>query len=209
MAALGAVIACSRRARCEAAAEITAQFEAFRASGLRLDHCNAHKHFHLHPAVAALIVQIGSCFGLRAMRVPVEPAGLLRKVEPTRGIWVPGILARVAQRRLRRMGLLVPDQVFGLRWSGHMTAERLLGLIRYLPDGLSEIYLHPATNAYAGSAAGYRYREEFDALMADSVIEACGDSALRLGGFSDFDGPAQPLASEARGDPLRRGLPTP
>jgi len=76
--------------------------------------------------------------------------------------------------------------VFGLRWSGQMTRERLAGLIRHLPDGLSEIYLHPATSAYPGSACGYRYREELEALMAPEVIAAARDSSVRLGGFADF-----------------------
>jgi hopanoid biosynthesis associated protein HpnK len=209
MAVLGAAIACSRQARREAAAEITAQFESFRAAGLRLDHCNAHKHFHLHPAIAGLIVQIGSRFGLHAVRAPVEPTDILRKIERCRRIWLTAPLARVLQRRLRGMGLLVPDQVFGLRWSGHMTVQRLLGLVRHLPEGLSEIYLHPATSAYPGAALGYRYREELDALMADAVIEACRDPSLRLGGFGDFGGPAQTLVSEARGEALRRGMSAP
>ena len=43
--------------------EIAAQFEAFRATGLALDHVNAHKHFHLHPTIAALTLKIGR--GLR------------------------------------------------------------------------------------------------------------------------------------------------
>ena len=47
LAALGTVIALHKQARRQAAAEITAQFEAFCATGLSLDHCNAHKHFHL------------------------------------------------------------------------------------------------------------------------------------------------------------------
>ena len=33
-------------------AEIRAQFAAFAATGLTLDHANAHKHMHLHPTVA-------------------------------------------------------------------------------------------------------------------------------------------------------------
>ena len=38
------------------AAEIEAQFAAFAATGLALDHVNSHKHFHLHPTIAALMV---------------------------------------------------------------------------------------------------------------------------------------------------------
>ena len=67
-----------------------------------------------------------------------------------------------------------------------MTRERLAALIRNLPDGLSEIYLHPATGAYPGSARGYRYSEELAALLAPEVIAAARDSSVRLGGFADF-----------------------
>ncbi|HET8585835.1 MAG TPA: hopanoid biosynthesis-associated protein HpnK, partial [Casimicrobiaceae bacterium] len=38
-------------ARRQLAAEIAAQFDAFAATGLALDHVNAHHHFHLHPSV--------------------------------------------------------------------------------------------------------------------------------------------------------------
>jgi hopanoid biosynthesis associated protein HpnK len=188
-AALGTVIALSRAARRELAAEITAQFAAFCDSGLTLDHCNAHQHFHLHPLIGELIVQIGPRFGLRAVRVPLEPAAVLRKVtrptlSPLTALTLP--FAMMLRGRLAAAGLAAADRVFGLRWSGQMTRERLAGLIRHLPHGLSEIYLHPATAAYPGSARGYRYIEELEALMAPEVIAAARDSSVRLGGFADF-----------------------
>ena len=58
------------RVRRQLALEIHAQFEAFAASGLALDHVNAHKHFHLHPTVLGLIIDIGRRHGLRAVRLP-------------------------------------------------------------------------------------------------------------------------------------------
>jgi len=189
MAALGAVLCFSRQARRQLAAEITAQFEAFRDTGLTLDHCNAHKHFHLHPVVGGLIAAIGARFGLRAARVPLESVQVLRKIEP-RTPWVPALLtapfALLLRKRLRAAGLLTPDRVFGLQWSGRMTRDRLAGLIRNLPHGLSEIYLHPATGPFAGAAADYHYREELEALRAPEVIAASRDASLRLGGFGDF-----------------------
>jgi hypothetical protein len=88
---------------------------------------------------------------------------------------------------LRSHGLIVPDRVFGLAWSGAMTQPRLLGLIERLPDGLNEIYLHPANaDAYWGSAHGYRYREELDALLDPRVALAARNPSIRLGGFADF-----------------------
>ena len=201
--ALGVDIALNGETRRQLAAEITAQFEAFRATGLPLDHCNAHKHFHLHPMVGELLVEIGCRFGLQAVRIPLEPGRVLRKIEPrTRS--VPALFtapfALMLRRRCRTAGLLWPDRVFGLRWSGGMTRSRLLGLIKNLPEGLSEIYVHPATGPYPGCAPGYRYRDELDALMAPDVVAACRDPALRLGGFSDFLGPEASSAAH----PLER-----
>jgi chitin disaccharide deacetylase len=189
MAALGVALAFSRRARRQLAAEIRAQFEAFRDTGLPLDHCNAHKHFHLHPLVGRLLAEIGGRFGLQAVRVPLEPARLLLRIEPRSPTLAARLTAPAAlalRRRVRAAGLLAPDRVFGLQWSGQMTRERLSGLVRSLPEGLSEIYLHPATGAFPGAAPGYRYREELEALIAPEVVAACRDSSLRLGGFTDF-----------------------
>jgi chitin disaccharide deacetylase len=188
-AAFGTLLACSREARRELAAEITAQFAAFRDSGLALDHCNAHKHFHLHPLVGSLLTAIGPRFGLRAVRLPLEPVAVLRRVErhgvsPSAALAQP--FAMALRRRLAAAGLFTTDRTFGLRWSGQLRRERLAGLIRHLPPGTSEIYLHPATAAYPGSARGYCYREELEALTAPEVITAWRDSRLRLGGFADL-----------------------
>jgi len=200
MAALGAVMAFNGAARRELAAEITAQFEAFRATGLSLDHCNAHKHFHLHPLIGRLMVKIGRRFGLRAARVPLEPRQVLRKIEPQTpqtSAWLTAPFARLLRGRVRAAGLVAPDHVFGLQWSGQMTRVRLAGLIGNLPEGLSEIYLHPATGPFAGAARGYRYREELDALIAPEIVAASRDSGLRLGGFSDFLAPETAVHSGA------------
>ena len=78
------------------------------------------------------------------------------------------------------------NPTIGHEQAGQITRDRLLGLMRNLPDGLSEIYLHPATGPFAGAAPGYRYREEFEALTAPEIVEASRDPSLRLGGFSDF-----------------------
>ena len=189
MARAGAAMFFLPHVKKQLAAEIAAQFAAFRATGLPLDHVNAHKHFHLHPTIAGLMLSIGREFGLKAARVPLEPAGTLSRVEPYKGSAVAAITRPFAQglrRRFARAGIASPDQVFGLAWSGAMTAARLRGIIAHLPEGLSEIYLHPATGDYPGSAPGYAYAAERAALLDPAVVAAarCGD--IRLGGFCDF-----------------------
>jgi hopanoid biosynthesis associated protein HpnK len=170
-------------------AEVAAQFDAFRATGLALDHVNTHKHFHLHPTIASALLRIGKRYGLRAIRVPLEPRWLLARIEPGNKVHSAATTApwaMLSRARFRARGLLVPDQVFGLAWSGAMTSARLLGLIENLPDGLSEIYLHPATQAYRGCAPDYRYAEELAALIAPRIIAASRNSAVTRGGFADF-----------------------
>jgi chitin disaccharide deacetylase len=176
--------------RRQVAAEITAQFEAFERTGLPLDHVNAHKHFHLHPSVAALILEIGQRYGLRAIRVPVEPKRILSRLEPKIGrrwTMLTAPWAALLKAQARRHGVAVPDNVFGLAWSGAMIESRMAGLLRHLPDGMTEIYAHPATSgAFEGAASNYRYAEELAALTAPAVLAAARASGARLGGFADF-----------------------
>ncbi len=82
LARFGLDIAAKPRVRRQIAAEITAQFEAYRRTGLPLDHVNAHKHYHLHPVVGGMVLAIGRRFGMRALRTPIEPAAVLAQVEP-------------------------------------------------------------------------------------------------------------------------------
>ena len=124
-----------------------------------------------------------------AVAMGMTGAQVLRQVERTgwsASAALTAPFARALRRRLAAADLLIAERTFGLRWSGQMTRTRLAGLIRQLPEGVSEIYLHPATGLYPGAAPGYRYREELEALTAPEVIAACRDPAVRLGGFGDF-----------------------
>ncbi len=189
MARAGAAMFFLPRVRRQLAAEIEAQFAAFAATGLVLDHVNAHKHFHLHPTMASLIVKIGKAYGMKSARVPLEPQAVLGKIEQRTASAVAALtapFARGLRRRLRRAAIASPDSVFGLAWSGAMTGERLAGLIAHLPDGLSEIYLHPATGPYAGSAPGYRYADELAALTDPRLPGLLAAGGIKSGGFGDF-----------------------
>jgi hopanoid biosynthesis associated protein HpnK len=175
------------RVRRQLAAEIEAQFTAFAATGLPLDHVNAHKHFHLHPVIAAEILRIGPRFGMRAVRAPIEPvarlAGLEREAPPTSR--VATFWARRMAHRLRRAGLIVPDAVFGLGWSGAVTGERLRGIIGRLPMGLSEIYLHPATASYDGGGVGYDHAGELAGLVDPRSRAALDKDGVSLERFAE------------------------
>jgi len=174
-------------ARAQLRAEVQAQFMRFAKTGLPLDHVNAHKHFHLHPTIASTILSVGCRYGMKAIRAPIEPEHVLNRIEPGSGRFnIARPWAALVRRRMRRAGMLVPDQVLGLAWSGALDRERLRGLIDNLPDGLTEIYAHPATGPYPGSAPDYAYAEELAALTDGLAKQRVLRDGVALGRFADF-----------------------
>ncbi len=170
---LGVRYAFKPDARRQLAREIEAQFAAFAATGLRLDHANAHKHMHLHPTIGRMLIQAGLRHGLRALRIPSEPARPLGGAETvasrTLRLWT-----RLLRRQACRAGLAVNDHCFGLAWSGHMTTGRIQHLIMHLPDGFSEIYFHPASGrdrVLDQLMPGYEHEAELAALCEPGLSD--------------------------------------
>ena len=154
-------------------AEIRAQFAAFAATGLTLDHANAHKHMHLHPTVGAMMLRAGADHGLRRIRVPAEPPAVLALcgTSASRGDRLLYRWTRLLRHQARAAGVATNDHCFGLAWSGHMTADRINRLLPNLPDGDSEIYFHPASRRDAlldRLMPAYEHEAELAALLAIS-----------------------------------------
>ncbi len=165
------------RARRQLRAEIAAQFAAFAATGLRLDHANAHKHMHLHPTVGRLLIEEGRRHGLTAIRVPAEPPAVMAAVGEDVGLGGRSLYrwSALLRHQARRAGLHTNDHAFGIAWTGGMTADRILRLAPALPPGLSELYFHPATEADTTVAAlmpTYRHADELATLLNPAVAAA-------------------------------------
>ena len=147
-------------------AEIRAQFERFAETGLPLDHVDAQSHMHVHPTVFRSILKVGREFGMRAIRIPREPYGGTRTIEP----WVA-----LMRSRARRQGVASNDYVYGVNGVGAMNESRVLQMLDGLPDGVTEFFFHPATGRFAGADAGterFQWREELAALTSLAVRDA-------------------------------------
>lgn len=145
-AALGVKYFFSPAARAELRAEIRAQFEAYRATGLTLHHADAHKHMHLHPTVGRYMIEIGKQFGLTRIRVPAEPPTVLQACGETVTFTDRALYAwtKILRAQANRADLATTENVCGLKWSGHMTTARVEKLLEHIPNGSAEIYFHPA-----------------------------------------------------------------
>lgn len=163
----------------QAEAEIQAQFERFRATGLLLDHVNGHQHFHMHPVVTRAIARIAPAFGSPPVRIPRETFRHSWRAAAERPLHRLGSsLFYAAQtyrmrRQLEASGLPLNDHVFGVNDSGAMVEQRLLEFLDHLPEGVTELYCHPATRRWVGPdnlPAHYRPEDELAALVSAEVF---------------------------------------
>ena len=184
MAQVGAAISFLPRVRTQMLAEVRAQ-----SSGLKLDHVTGHRHFHLHPSVSSAILDLAAEFGVRAVRAPLEPRAVLKRIEggsPRLAAAAIRPWARLQRLRLRRAGLATPDQVFGLAWSGADDAGAARRAHRASAGWRQRNLHHPATApVFAGAAPDYRYREELAALTSPQLLRQISAAGLGSGGFAD------------------------
>lgn len=178
------------RVRRQLEAEIRAQFEAFAATGLVLDHADAHNHIHVHPTLFALILKVGRDYGLRAMRIPSEPANA--SWSGIGNALLIGPWAALMRTRLRSAGIIANDALFGLNDTGRLSERRVIEIVTALPDGLSELYLHPVVherNAMPSTAkdstTAYAREEELEVLLGTSMRDVITAKGIQLVRYAD------------------------
>lgn len=179
--------------RAQLEAEIRAQFEAFAASGLELDHVNAQNHMHVHPAILSIVLRVGREFGMRAIRIPREPFWPSWRAMRTDALARFGNALFLApwlslmRTRLHRAGITTNDYVFGMNDSGRMTPARVRAFIGAMPPGICELYVHPATHTWpSAEPAHYDFSGEFASLVDREVLRCLERSAVERVTFTEL-----------------------
>ena len=174
--------------------EIRAQFEAFKATGLRLDHVNAHNHIHLHPTVFDAIIEIGKDYGMDAVRIPEErPLKVLidsprEKIKRFASWLLLKPFTSRMKKRLRENNIKFNTNIFGFHHTGHMNLETLARILPNLEDGLSEIYLHPSTGQWDyidPAAKDYEFEAEYKALIHPRIKRIIKKFSIELTSFHE------------------------
>lgn len=172
-----------RNLREQLRAELHAQFQRFRATGLRLDHVNGHLHLHLHPTIFSLLIEDAAALGLDRIRLTFDPFRLnLRLASGHLGYrashaLIFHTLAGRARPALRRHGLRHTDAVFGLLQNARVDEAYVRALLPCLPNGDSELYSHPSLD---------EFKNEFDALVSPRVREQVKTLGIELIRYCDL-----------------------
>ena len=180
--------------RRELRAEIRAQLEKFRRTGLTLSHVDGHRNMHLPPVVLKILLELAQEFGIRAIRLPAEELGIALALDPRGWLekaalaWVfHGVRLLYAKRLLASAGIAFTDRVYGLLQSGRMSERYLLGLIQRIRAGRVEIYSHVTTegDAISSNHNGCATRAQLDALLSPRVREGLRVQGFRLATYQE------------------------
>ena len=164
-------------------AEIHAQFAAFHATGLALDHVNGHLHLHLHPVVFGILMEDASALGIRHLRLTRDCLARSRRM--ARGRWfyrashalIYDVLSRRARQPLQARGIKHAQITFGLLENAQVDEAYVLKLLPELPAGDSELYSHPSLEAF---------KHEYDALISPRVKDRARELGIQLIRYQDL-----------------------
>jgi hopanoid biosynthesis associated protein HpnK len=164
-------------------AEIHAQFEKFRATGLPLDHVNGHLHLHLHPTIFKILMDDSEKLGIRQLRLTRDCLAHSRRM--ARGRWFYRIshaaiyewLSRRARKTMEQKKIRHAQITFGLLQNAQVDEEYILKLLPELPPGDSELYSHPSLD---------EFKHEFDALVSPRVKALVKKLGIELIRYQDL-----------------------
>ena len=143
--------------------EFAAQLRRILDAGLHPTHLDTHKHTYLLPPVFSALCRIAREFGIPWVRKPPV---------------------------LRPAGCRTTDHFAGFRLTGRLDTAALLGVIRKLRPGSTELMCHPGRCGPELLAAPTRLKHarqrELEALCAPEVREALAAHGVRLVCFRDL-----------------------
>ena len=156
--------------------EWRAQLEYLLAAGVQLHHLDSHQHLHAFPMAFGCAVKLAREFGIRGLRLPNERLQDRLRLGGAAGL--RSSLA-LAQAFTSPAGLRCNDHFLGFRHAGHYTLPALLADIGALPDGLTELAVHPSQRDHVPYAA-YHSRRERDALLDTAFRARVAELGIKL-----------------------------
>jgi predicted glycoside hydrolase/deacetylase ChbG (UPF0249 family) len=167
--------------------ELRAQIERTLALGIKPDHIDGHQHVHMMKRVFDVVMKLAEQYAIPAMRYPVGPD--VGRMSGSRGLEkkiFEGI-AKKNRRALENAGIKFPDYFFGFAETGNLDTEKLLNILKNLPDGTSELMCHPGlpSETLAEDNWGKGWGTELEAVT-DGRIKEIGAKNIQLIKFSSL-----------------------
>lgn len=190
LAEIGVQLFYSRRLAREILNEWRAQIERILNAGLRPDHLNSHQHVHMHPVLFGHTIELAEQYDIPLVRMPRTNFRLNASLDGSRV--VSKFLKAAVFSTLRgcclafhdveRSNISLADHAYGLLQIGRTDDKYLVKLLSRVPEGFSEIYMHPGLRPEPCSPHVKR-DVELAALLSPSVREAVENEKLTVTTF--------------------------
>ena len=176
--------------------ELAAQLQKVEATGIPISHVDSHQHMHTLPGIIDIVLDLAARAGIRAVRTPRTPlfAGAFGGLGQLVGRLGLSTLARLAACKAHRRGLLTPDNFAGIVAGEAVSEGELLHLIAHLPQGTTEVMMHPGTkNDVLQEDSGWQhdFEAELAAILSPRVGAALQKAEVEPVNFRHLYGTAQ------------------
>ena len=170
--------------------ELTAQLAKMTATGLQLSHVDSHQHMHTLPGIIDIVLDLAQSANIHCIRIP--KATLFVKTEAKEGlgqlIGRTGLytLARLAQFKAKKRGFHVPEHFSGIVAGDAVTKECMEKIIATLPQGCTEIMLHPGTNntiLQADCLWQHDFEAELAAITSPAILQLLQKKNVEITNF--------------------------
>ena len=173
--------------------ELTAQVEKICDAGIVPTHFDSHQHLHVLPGIFAVVTKLAARFDIRAIRKPAEPicffGGMMPSPGRVAGRCALSLLAAWSMRNAKLAGLAVADHFYGMLAGGHMEQKYFSAILRSLPEGVSEIMVHPgADNKILGGFYDWQYHweQELSSVTSEETMQYLAAQPIELISFKEL-----------------------
>jgi len=179
--------------------EAEAQIRKIQSRGVKVTHLDSHKHTHMFPHVLRPVLRAARACGIRAVRNPFEPVrswpGSMVLSNPALWLRSAGVLAfqmfaAEFRRALKDEDMVSTDGTVGIVATGLLTQEKLLRILKALPEGTWELVCHPGYSDAELRSAGTRLTQsrevELAALTSTQTQEALVHQKIELISYADL-----------------------
>ena len=173
----------------EIQAEFDLQIRRVRDAGIEPTHLDSQDHIHLYPGVMSAVCWAAKRHGIDRVRLPREPVpapGTLSSQVYWEMIRYQGLVSRAAET-LAAEGMRTTEHFRGIALTGGIHFDRFLDVLARLPEGTTELMVHPGHREPGGKSFPSEDRQkELNILTDPETRKAVDGYGIELICFRDL-----------------------
>lgn len=182
-----------RSALKEIETEAKAQIEKILHAGIKPSFFNSHQHVHMLPNLFRRLAVIAGQYNIKAVRLSNEDIVVRNIFSGTRGSSKKAgalflkFFGALNKRWMKKSGFKYPVYCAGILKSGHLDECAVLDILKFIPNGVTEIIFHPGysdESTFAYSHWHYHWQKELSALTSAAVKKFVFDHKIEITNFN-------------------------